>query len=210
MNEAMSTSEILEKLIKSPNAIKIIEAAQSIFEKEKIDRLKFYDLTHENFKAEFINGEIVLHSPARLRHLVVSTNLTTSLHTYVNEKELGLVGVEKMMIRLTRNDYEPDICFFKKERANKFTSDQALFPAPDFVVEILSDSTEKIDRGIKFIDYAAHGVSEYWIIDPAKKTIEKYLLQQGEYYLEVKLSAEGRLQSTVVDGFLVELGELFM
>lgn len=206
----MSNSEILERLVESPNAIKIIEAAQSVFEKEKIERLKFYDLMHEDFKAEFINGEIVLHSPARLRHLIVSTNLTTLLHTYVSDKKLGFVGVEKMMIRLTRNDYEPDICFYKSEKAAKFTADQALFPPPDFVVEIVSDSTQKIDRGIKFIDYAAHGVSEYWIIDPVNKTVEKYVLQQGEYYLDVKLAAEGRLQSNVIEGFVVELKELFM
>jgi Uma2 family endonuclease len=205
----MSNAELLEKLVESPNAIKIIEAAQSVFEQEKIKRQEFYDLTHEDMKAEFINGEIVFHSPARLRHLTVSTNFTTLLHTYVSQNCLGLVGVEKLMVRLTRNDYEPDLCFFKKERAEKFTSDQALFPAPDFAIEILSDSTEKIDRGIKFIDYAAHGVYEYWIIDPVKKSVEKYLLQQGEYYLEVKLTTEGRLLSTVVEGFALELHELF-
>jgi Uma2 family endonuclease len=206
----MSNAEILERLVESPNAIKIIEAAQSVFEKEKIDRQKFYDLTHENLKAEFINGEIVFHSPARLRHLVVSTNLTTLLNTFVREKKLGIVGVEKLMIRLTRNDYEPDICFFKKDRADEFTSDQMLFPAPNFIVEILSDSTEKIDRGIKFIDYAAHGVGEYWIIDPVKKTIEKYLLDKNEYTLQVKLQLQGRLQSDAVEGFVVDLEELFV
>lgn len=206
----MSNSEILEKLVESPNALKIIEAAQSVFEKEKTARQKFYDLRHEDFKAEFINGEILFHSPVRLRHLIVSTNLTTLLNTYVRENKLGIVGVEKMMIRLTRNDYEPDICFFKPEKVAQFTADQLLFPAPDFVIEILSDSTEKIDRGIKFIDYAAHGVAEYWIVDPLKQTVEKYLLQQGEYVLEVKLQAEGRLQSYVVEGFVIELKELFM
>lgn len=206
----MGSSEILEKLVERPNAIKIIEAAQSVFEKEKTERQKFYDLLRENLKAEFINGEIIFHSPAQLRHLVVSAKLTRILDTYVAENNLGLVGVEKMMIRLTRNDYEPDLCFFSKERSNAFTPDQALFPAPDFIVEILSDSTEKIDRGVKFIDYAAHGVSEYRIIDPAEKRVEKYLLQQGEYYLEVKLATQGRLQSTVVEGFAVELNEIFM
>ncbi|MDQ6815027.1 MAG: Uma2 family endonuclease [Bacteroidota bacterium] len=205
----MSTSEILEKLVESPNAIKIIEEAQSVFEKEKLERQKFYDLVHENFKSEFINGEIVFHSPVRLRHLIVSTSLTTRLNSYVMERSLGFVGVEKMMIRLTRNDYEPDICFFRKEKAALFTSDQMLFPAPDFIVEILSDSTEKIDRGIKFVDYAAHGVIEYWIIDPIKQTVEKFLLNQNEYFLEVKLQADGKLQSSVVEGFGLELKELF-
>jgi Uma2 family endonuclease len=205
----MSQPDILEQLMQSPHAVKIMEAAQTVLDKEKSERQRFYDLTHENFKAEFINGEIVLHSPARLRHLDVSMKLSSLLHIYVTNNKLGKVGVEKMMIRLTRNDYEPDICFFKKDRADTFTPDQALFPAPDFAVEILSDSTEKIDRGIKFIDYAAHGVAEYWIIDPAKKTIEKYLLQQEKYLLEAKLAAEGRLYSTIVSGFVADLSEVF-
>jgi len=206
----MSNSEILEKLVESPNVVKIIEAAQSVLKKEEIERQKFYDLTHENFKAEFINGEIVFHSPVRLPHWDVSMKLSSLLHLHVTRNQLGKVGVEKVMIRLTRNDYEPDICYFGKEKVAQFTNDQLLFPPPEFIVEILSDSTEKNDRGTKFINYAAHGIPEYWIIDPAQKTVEKYLLQQGEYYLEVKLSAECRLQSTVVEGFVAELGELFM
>lgn len=205
----MSQPDILEQLVQSPHAVKIMEAAQTVLDKEKSERQRFYDLTHENFKAEFINGEIVLHSPARLQHLEVSMKLSALLHVYVIKNKLGKVWVEKVMIRLTRNDYEPDICFFKKERADTFTPDQALFPAPDFVVEILSDSTEKIDRGIKFIDYAAHGITEYWIVDPVKKTIEKYLLQQGDYTLEAKLAVEGRLHSNVVTGFIIDLREVF-
>jgi Uma2 family endonuclease len=51
-----------------------------------------------------------------------------------------------------------------------------LFPAPDFVVEILSKGTARKDKGIKKEDYALHGVKEYWIIDPIKQTIEQYLL----------------------------------
>ncbi|MGI8638006.1 MAG: Uma2 family endonuclease [Segetibacter sp.] len=205
----MSNSEILEKLVKSPNALKIIEEAQSVFEKEKIERQKFYDLTHENFKAEFINGEIIFHSPVRLSHWDVSMKLSSLLHVYVTSKALGKVGVEKVMVRLTRNDYEPDICYYANEKVAKFSSNQLSFPAPDFVVEILSDSTEKIDRGVKFVDYAAHGVSEYWIVDPIKKTVEKYLLEQGEYLLEVKLQSEGKLQSSVIEGFVIEMHELF-
>ncbi|MDB5249343.1 MAG: hypothetical protein JWQ40_3737 [Segetibacter sp.] len=56
----MSNADILKRLVDSPNAIKIIEAAQSVFENEKIERQKFYDLAHENFKAEFINGRFFL------------------------------------------------------------------------------------------------------------------------------------------------------
>lgn len=43
--------------------------------------------------------------------------------------------IEKATIGLTRNDYEPDICFFTAEKAAQFTEDQMIFPTPDFVVE---------------------------------------------------------------------------
>ena len=73
------------------------------------------------------------------------------------------------MISLTRNDYEPDICYFNKEKSQHFTDDQLLFPAPDLVVEVLSKSTEQTDRTIKFKDYENHNVLEYWIIHPIEK-----------------------------------------
>lgn len=48
------------------------------------------------------------------------------------------------------------------------------FSAPDLVVEAIAKSTERIDRDIKFEDYAA--VQEYWIVDPPKQLIEQYSL----------------------------------
>ena len=57
------------------------------------------------------------------------------------------------------------------------------------MVEILSKSTEKKDRGVKFNDYESHNVEEYWIIDTNKKVIEQYLLQKGRYELIVKIKS---------------------
>ncbi len=82
------------------------------------------------------------------------------------------------------------------------------FPPPDFVAEVLSPSTEKNDRFDKFMDYAAHGVGEYWIIDPAGKTIEKYVLESGVYELSLKVRA-GMIHSDVVDGFKVPARAVF-
>ncbi|NJO00879.1 MAG: Uma2 family endonuclease [Bacteroidia bacterium] len=48
------------------------------------------------------------------------------------------------------------------------------FPPPDFIIEILSESTEDRDRGIKMIDYALRQVQEYWLIDPEAKALEQY------------------------------------
>jgi Uma2 family endonuclease len=67
---------------------------------------------------------------------------------------------------------------------------QMRFPAPDFIAEILSPSTEENDRNIKSTDYAAHGVSEYWIIDPAYRIVEQYLLEKNRFGHIDKLCSE--------------------
>lgn len=112
------------------------------------------------------------------------------------------------MTRFTRNDYEPDICFWQQEKASAFTENQYIFPVPDFIVEILFDSTEKTDRGVKKEDYARHGVAEYWIVDTDNKIIEQYLLSGSEYAPPLKLKT-GQLSSQVIQGFTVKVAEIF-
>lgn len=167
------TETLVRKLKAEPNVALIKERVQKELQDENKKRQEFYDSIHEDIKAEFINGEIIMHSPVMKRHWVVSMRLSAKLFQYVTEQDLGLVGVEKVMLKFTRNDYEPDIVYFSKEKASEFHDEQLLFPAPDLVVEILSESTKKRDRGIKFVDYAAHGVNEYWIVDATKKCIEQ-------------------------------------
>lgn len=84
------------------------------------------------------------------------------------------------------------------------------FPAPDFVVEVLSASTEASDRGVKFEDYARHGIREYWIIDCDEKTVEQYVLRDNEtrYYLAQKL-AGGMIASLVISGFEIPVAAIF-
>lgn len=205
-----SREVLLDKLKSAPDVLLLIEELQQKIAAEATERQKFYDLVHEDHKAEFINGEIIFHSPVKRQHWRVSANLCALLIPHVNEHQLGEVGVEKAMIRLTRNDYEPDICFFTKEKAKDFTPDQMLFPAPDFVVEITYPSTEKVDREEKFIDYAAHGIPEYWIIDPEKQALEQYALEGRNYELRQKLIRKGSVESLVIKGFEVDLASVFV
>ncbi len=220
-----TTAELIENVYHAPNAAFILKSVQHRLKTEAEKRREYYALVHEDTKAEFINGEIVYQSPVRMRHWDASTMLVTYLNSHVIKHKLGKVGVEKVMISLSRNDYEPDICFFSAQRAADFAPDQMHFPAPDFIVEIVSTSTEKIDRGIKFVDYAAHGVREYWILDPAKQTLEQYVLPSEEevldndftqedlseqtFELRQKLTKRGVCESIVVEGFAIEIAELF-
>ncbi|HVT80521.1 MAG TPA: Uma2 family endonuclease [Phycisphaerae bacterium] len=190
---------IVDQLVQSPRLPRVVEELRHILDAEKVRREEFYDWLTEDRKAEFINGEVIVHSPVTLRHEGASSNLFRLLSIYVDRKGLGRVGHEKLLVSLTRNDYEPDICFWKSSKADSFVQDQLKFPAPDLAVEVLSPSTEKIDRKVKFEDYAAHGTDEYWIVDSEQGTIEQYLLTGEEYRLAVKV-AHGPIRSRAIAG----------
>jgi Uma2 family endonuclease len=200
--------DILEPILKSPKFPQYLKQLQEIAAEENRKRMKFYKEVTEQEKAEFIEGEIICHSPVRIEHNVTGKLLLKLIDTFVFVKKLGFVGYEKILVKLTRNDYEPDICFFRNEKSQKFKPKQMFFPAPDFIVEILSESTEKRDRGIKFEDYALHEVGEYWIIDSEKKIVEQYLLNDLKYELNLK-SGSGTIKSIEIDGFEIPIKAIF-
>lgn len=199
---------VIDELLQEPALPLILQRLQAFLAQEQERRQYFYDVVTEEQKAEFINGEIVVHSPVKLRHNRTSSLLHRLLSTYVDAHDLGFVGHEKVLITLTRNDYEPDVCFFNQAKAQHFLPDQMKFPAPDLAVEVLSASTANNDRGIKFRDYAVHGVTEYWIIDPTAEMVEQYMLHGEVYELRIK-SNSGDLQSVAVAGFTIPIRAIF-
>ncbi|MBD2704031.1 Uma2 family endonuclease [Spirosoma sp. BT702] len=201
-------ASLLKQALQMPDAYIFIDRLQAALELEKATRVHFYEIIDENQKMEFINGEIYYHSPVRLRHNQITGNIYELLRTYVRKKKLGQVGIEKLLVSLTRNDYEPDVCFWDSAKAELFQQKQAQFPAPDFVVEVLSESTAENDREIKYQDYESHGVREYWIVDPEKQILEQYVLD-GEFY-ELKMkAADGIVQCVAITGLQLPVKALF-
>ena len=198
----------VEQTLEMPDAALFVRKVQSALEAEAVKRRHFYEIVEENKKMEFINGEIIFHSPVRKQHNSATKLLCGLANAFVIKHKLGFVGVEKIMISLTRNDYEPDVCFFANENAQHFTERQLQFPAPDFVVEVLSDSTAKYDREIKFQDYAAHSIGEYWIVDAENKTIEQFVLQNERYELQLK-ARDGHIESQVLSDFKIPIRAVF-
>ncbi|RMG68182.1 MAG: Uma2 family endonuclease [Bacteroidetes bacterium] len=201
--------ELLTQILALPSAPAIVEQARHALEVERQRRTVFYNEISEYEKAEFINGEVVIHSPVKKEHNDATGKLFRLIDVYVDKHSLGYVGVEKIMVTLSRNDYEPDICFFGREKARHFAEGQSLFPAPDLVVEILSPKTMANDRGVKFDDYCAHGVQEYWIVDPLARSVEQYRLDaEGQYELILK-AGSGPIRCQVIPGFEIRIEAVF-
>ena len=127
---------------------------------------------------------------------------------YARVHQLGEVHIEKAMTCFPRNDYEPDIMFFGTAKLGLISPDTLRFPIPDLIVEVLSPSTEKRDRGIKFTDYALHGVKEYWIVDAVAETVELHCLA-GDSYPSVPAQNDGVLSSNVIAGLELPVRAVF-
>lgn len=208
----MNNEDLIEEFLDHPNAQTLVDKVQSALNKEKKQRLEYREWLKDDVKAEFINGEIVMHSPVKRGHLEVTENLFPLMRAYVAKYGLGTVSVEKALIGLTRNDYEPDICYWTKKQKKGFNKKTMVHPAPVLAIEILSKGTKSKDRGVKFEDYAAHNITEYWIIDSEKEIVEKYFLpnkKATEYSLEKKFDVSEEIESKALSGFTIPVKAIF-
>ena len=208
MRMSTAIESAIEPLLHSPCLREIVEALQNRVREESALRHAFYEDLRDDQKAEFIDGQVILNSPARNKHLIVRQHLEKLLHTYVGVHGLGEVRGEKCLCVFPRNDYEPDVVFFGPQRAAGLTGETMKFPIPDFAAEVLSESTAARDRGVKFEDYEAHGVTEYWILDPDAEVIEQYIRRGDRFCLALK-SGSGEIASTTVVGFRIPIRALF-
>lgn len=199
---------LLEPIRHSPQLLEAVDELSKQVADEQERRRRFYEEMTPEQKIEFIGGEVVLHSPARNSHLTATSLISRLLSTYVDMKQLGTVNVEKCLCVFPRNDYEPDVVFFGIEKTASLAPDTLKFPVPDLAVEVLSESTEARDRGVKFEDYALHGVTEYWIVDAETRVVEQYHLS-GDRYELVQKSSSGELKSLAVEGFQAPVSAFF-
>jgi Uma2 family endonuclease len=135
---------------------------------------EFLDWLQPGVHADLINGEIVMHSPVNLRHADLLNFVDRLLAGYIEAHKLGRLYREVVAVRLgPRQVFLPDLAFFTNEQAARLPATHAPF-APTLVVEALSPRTAHLDSGPKFAAYEAHGVAEYWILDPEHLAHEFY------------------------------------
>jgi Uma2 family endonuclease len=199
---------ILEPLLRSPKLFQFLDELIEFYREEAANRRHFRASLDEDIRAEFINGEVLEQPPATNKHCVVVSNVGTLADIFIQLRQLGLVRTEQALTKFPRNDYAPDVCFWTTAKATTITPGTVIYPVPDFIIEVLAPGTESRDRGVKFEDYAAHSVGEYWIIDPNAEAIEQYIGRDEHYQLAAKHS-EGIIRSAVIAGFRMPVKAAF-
>jgi len=152
--------------------------------------------------ADLIGGEIIMHSPVNLQHARLLNFLDRLLGAYIEHEDLGELHREAVAVRLSvRETFLPDLAFFTKPQVARLTPTHAPF-APAFVLEALSPGTAHHDTGRKFAAYEAHGVQEYWIVDP-ENLDHHFYRREGDLLAEFAVGAE-QIDSTSIHGFWVK------
>ena len=135
----------------------------------------------ETWREELIDGEVVMMAPASAGHTYVADNILMIFKQYLKGKTCIPFG-DGLLVRLTdRDQFVPDMMVVCDRNKIKRTY---IDGAPDLVVEVLSPGTAKNDKGYKKRVYESSGVPEYWLVNPADKSIEVYLLENGRYTVD--------------------------
>ncbi|MEO0734219.1 MAG: Uma2 family endonuclease, partial [Bacteroidota bacterium] len=202
------TSTLIDQLLDHAAPERILQQVRTALKEEAAERAAFREWLKPDVKAEFINGAIIMHSPAKRRHNQAVKFISSLLDMHAERHNAGEVAIEKALAALERNDVEPDICFWKTATAATFTDEMDVYPAPDLVVEVLSNSTKGRDRGIKKDAYLLDGVTEYWIVDAKMHTVEQFVLKEKHhdapiYELKGKFSGDDTITSVVLSDFTI-------
>ena len=167
---------------------------------------EFLEWADEDTLAEWVNGEVIMTSPASNRHQDISGFLESMLRIFVETKQLGAVRTAPFQMKL-ENGREPDLIFVAKAHLNRLKATYLDGPA-DLAVEIVSPESAGRDRGEKFYEYARGGVPEYWLIDPQTEQVEFYRLA-GDRYETAFSGHSGRYDALVIPGFWLQVDWLW-
>jgi Uma2 family endonuclease len=171
---------------------------------ERMTADEFFDFVPDEEKAELINGVFVMSPPPLDSHERTNLFLLRLISEYVERFNLGEVRGSRTAVRLGDDQvFEPDLLFVAQERQH-IIQERGVFGAPDLVVEILSASTARTDRGEKFLVYQQTGVRELWLIDPYGPAGTEIYQRQSDQLKPVMPDNDGWLVSIALPGFRLQ------
>ena len=167
---------------------------------------EFLAQADEDVPAEWVDGEVILMSPASQKRQRLVSFLTALLQHFVEASQSGVVLLAPFQMKLAErpSGREPDVLFVSSDRLDRLKEMYLDGPA-DLAVEVVSADSQRRDRVDKFYEYEQGGVREYWLIDPARKEAEFYLLGDDKVYRPAAVVADGEFHSAVLKGLRLKV-----
>lgn len=137
----------------------------------KLTYAEFLHFPDDGRRHELLDGEHVVTPSPNTAHQSAVGRLYLALAHWAEESGAGRVFLAPFDVVLSPTDVvEPDLLFISRARLDRLTAANVQ-GAPDLVVEVLSPGTAGRDRATKRRIYERFGVSEYWLVDPEKRTL---------------------------------------
>ncbi len=157
-------------------------------------------LSDDGKRYEIIGGKLFMSASAITKHERISRRLFFRLGNFIEKHDAGEIFDAPFDVVLSMTDVvQPDLMYICKERSNTI-SEKNIVAAPDFVVEIISESTKIRDQTTKKALYEKYGVKEYWIVYPAEEKIEQFLLEDEKLELNETFEKSDMLTTKVIAG----------
>jgi Uma2 family endonuclease len=158
---------------------------------------------------QLIEGDLYVSPSQHWRHQDILLNLAVINREYLAKNPIGKVMVAPMDVCLNEiNVYQPDVLFFSHERG-AILGKRCIEGAPDFLVEILSESTAHLDKGPKRKIYARTGVKELWLIDPESKDVTIFDLGNSAERPRACYGENDSFVSAIFPGLTFKCAEIF-
>lgn len=186
------------------------EAPYDWFMRSAAGKLTYADyekMPADGFRHEILDGEELMTPAPNPDHQAVVVNLAAPLRVHTKARNLGHLFVAPTDVVLSEHDLvQPDLLFVTETRAHIIGA-KNIQGAPDLVIEVLSSSTETVDRVQKRMLYDRSGVREYWIVGPASKTVEIHEFGSPR---RTRVYQEGQsFESAVLPDLTVALADIF-
>ena len=165
-----------------------------------------------NMVAEVIDGTLHTQPRPAMRHAWASSRLGGRLDGPFNPGSAGPGGwwiIDEPELHLGEDIVVPDLAGWRRETMPHYPDAAYCTVAPDWVCEVLSPSTRRIDLGGKRDIYAREGVSHLWFVDPDARTLEAFELREGQWLLLATLADEAPVSLPPFDAISFPLSALW-
>lgn len=135
-------------------------------------------------RMEYIDGEIVYLAAPNVRHQRIVGKIFVKISNFIDQNKGKCEAyISPFDVQLGKNQVQPDILVICDPEEK--LDDQKCIGAPDWVVEVISPSTSRIDCFKKLVLYKEHGVREYWIVDPEEEKVLVYFFEEEQDHIDI-------------------------